>query len=286
MIPQSFIPTMRQLKLNRTYVIYSGLYGLTTLIVPLAVQFLVNNLALSGIWMNIVGFMVIILIGLILSLILRYCQIILNEFLERELFFEQVKLWDKEIEPNRRKYFMEIFFSMKSFSKSFTTVVEIALVTIFGLLMVLLFHPVFIVLPILIGITLYQIIKSNRPAIESSIELSDEKYSLFDNAMENKTFKDQGMEAYLRARSERFSFIKRHSIKLMLLYVVCQIALLGGGTVLVQSDQLSVGQLVSAEIIFSNIMISLNKMPDTLEGIYDFETSFYKLAKARGELDG
>jgi putative ABC transport system ATP-binding protein len=286
MIPQSFIPTMRQLKLNRTYVIYSGLYGLTTLIVPLAVQFLVNNLALSGIWMNIVGFMVIILIGLILSLILRYCQIILNEFLERELFFEQVKLWDKEIEPNRRKYFMEIFFSMKSFSKSFTTVVEMALVTIFGLLMVLLFHPVFIVLPILIGITLYQIIKSNRPAIESSIELSDEKYSLFDNAQENKTFKDQGMEAYLRARSERFSFIKRHSIKLMLLYVICQIALLGGGTVLVQSDQLSVGQLVSAEIIFSNIMISLNKMPDTLEGIYDFETSFYKLAKARGELDG
>ena len=286
MIPQSFIPTIKQLKLNRTYVIYSALYGLTTLIVPLAVQFLVNNLALSGIWMNIVGFMVIIVIGLILSLVLHYCQIILNEYLQRELFFEQLKLWSRDIEPVRRKYFMEIFFSMKSFSKSFTTVVEMALVTIFGLLMVMLFHPAFIVLPILIGLTLYQIIKSNRPAIESSIQVSDEKYALYEKALENKSFTDQGMESYLRARSERFSFIKRHSLKLMLLYVVCQIALLGGGTLLVQSDQLSVGQLVSAEIIFSNIMISLNKIPDTLEGIYDFETSFYKLAKARGELDG
>lgn len=286
MIPQSFIPTIRQLKLNRTYVIYSALYGLTTLIVPLAVQFLVNNLALSGIWMNIVGFMVIIVVGLILSLVLRFCQIILNEYLQRELFYQQIHLWDHSIEPVRRKYFIEIFFSMKSFAKSFTTVVEMALVTIFGVLMVMLFHPVFVVLPILIGFTLYQIIKTNRPAIESSIQVSDEKYALYQDALENRSLRDQGLDAYLRARSERFNFIKRHSLKLMVLYVVCQIALLGGGTLLVQSDQLSVGQLVSAEIIFSNIMISLNKVPDTLEGIYDFETSFYKLAKARGELDG
>jgi ABC-type bacteriocin/lantibiotic exporter with double-glycine peptidase domain len=68
------------------------------------------------------------------------------------------------------------------------------------------------------------------------------------------------------------------------LFILCQISLLGGGTWLVQSQQLSIGQLVSAEIILSGIMVSLNKLPTALEGLYDYETSIYKLMKAKGEI--
>lgn len=93
------------------------------------------------------------------------------------------------------------------------------------------------------------------------------------------------MRNYLLAREERFGFIRRNTVKLFALYVVCQLALLGGGTYLVETAQLSIGQLVSAEIILSNIMISLHKLPDALEGLYDFETSLYKLNKAKGVIN-
>ncbi len=61
-----------------------------------------------------------------------------------------------------------------------------------------------------------------------------------------------------------------------------QIFVLGIGCYLIQVNQLSVGQLVSAEIIISGIFMSFAKLPTTLESLYDFETSQYKISKALG----
>lgn len=284
MIPHSFIPTYKSLKSSRKYILYSVLYGMTTLIVPLAVQFLVNNLALSGLWLNIVGFIIIITAGLALSLVLRYCQVILHEFLERELFYSETRRWKKNINSEKRMYFVEVFFSLKSYSKSFTTFVDIFLTAVFGLVVIVTFHPAFLILPILIGATLYQIYTSTTPAIMTSIHESDEKYVLYKMALKDESHHNQELMAYLKARDDHFGFIRRNTMKISALYVVCQIALLGGGTWLVQSEQLSIGQLVSAEIIFSNLMVSLNKLPTALEGLYDYETSIYKLLKAKGDI--
>jgi putative ABC transport system ATP-binding protein len=283
MVPHHFLPTIRHLHTSRKYIIYSALYGLTTLIVPLAVQFLVNNLALSGLWLNIVGFLFIIGGGLTLSQILKYCQFVLNEYLQRELFFYEVKRWKRAIEDKKRMYFVEIFFAMKSYAKSFTSFVDIALTAAFGLVTIVTFHPAFLLLPLVIGLTLYQIHLSTRPAIESSIHESDEKYHLYKMAFADELPQNAEINAYLKCRDEHFSFIKRNTIKIAVLFGVCQLALLGAGTWMVQADQLSIGQLVSAEIIFSGIMISLSKLPAALEGFYDYETSIYKLLKAKGE---
>lgn len=281
---QAFIPVVQSLTLNRKFIIYSALYGLTTLIVPLAVQFLVNRLALSGIWINIIGFIVITGAGLTLSLVLRYCQVILNEFLQRELFYSELKKWKKNIVEDKRMYFSENFFVLKSFSKAYTAFVEIILTAFFGLLMIVVFHPAFLILPILIGITLYQIHLTTKPAIATSIRESDEKYTLFKKALNDEIANDENAEGYLMARDDHFQFIKKNTIKISILFLVCQIALLGGGTWLVQVNQLSIGQLVSAEIIFSGLMVSLTKLPAALEALYDFETNIYKLTKARGKI--
>jgi ABC-type bacteriocin/lantibiotic exporter with double-glycine peptidase domain len=52
------------------------------------------------------------------------------------------------------------------------------------------------------------------------------------------------------------------------------------GCYLIVNNQLSVGQLVSAELIISGIFVSLVKLPQTLESIYDYETSQYKISGA------
>lgn len=283
-IQPSFFTTIKRLGLSRKYFIYSALYGITTLIVPLAVQFLVNNLALSGLWLNIISFMAIIAAGLSLSLLLNYCQIILNEFLQRELFFVESRKWKRVEDTGKRKYYIEVFFAIKSYSKAFTIIVDVSLTAIFGLLMMITFHPGFLILAILIIGTLYQIRMSTRPAVETAIKESDEKYNLFRMVLRNEIPHNPDINAYLKARDDHFWFIKRNSIKLAFLYMLCQLGLIGGGTYLVQAEQLSVGELVSAEIILSGIMFSLTKLPSALEGIYDYETSIFKLKRARGEL--
>jgi hypothetical protein len=284
MIPHSFFPTFRHLRSSRKFVIYSALFGLTSLIVPLAVQFLVNNLALSGLWLNIAAFIFIIAVGLLVSFTLNYCQVILNEFIQRELFFYEARRWKIEIPEEKRIYFVEVFFSLKSYAKAFSALVEIGLTTIFGLLLIMTFHPVFLIFPFVMGAVLYQIWESTKPAIETSIRESDEKYHLFEAALSNQQISLTSINTYLSAREDRFQWIKKNTIKIAALFIFCQLTLLGGGSWLVQADQLSVGQLVSAEIIFSGIMISFSKLPSTLEGIYEYETSIYKLKKAKGEL--
>ena len=267
----------------KKYILYSVLYGITTLIVPLSVQFLVNNLALSGIWINIFGFIIIIGAGLTISLLLRYSQIVLNENLQRELFLSEISKWKSEIEEKNRILFMEIFFAIKSFSKSFTSLIEIFLVTFFGIIVMLAFHPAFLILAIITGLTLYQIRESTKPAIESSIEESNQKYELYRLAKSGTDIGPTEIDNYLANRHEKFRFISSNTIKIFVLFVVGQLLLLGGGSWLIQINQLSIGQLVSAEIIFSGITVSLNKLPSALESLYEFETNIYKLVKAKGE---
>lgn len=267
----------------KKYILYSVLYGFTTLIVPLSVQFLVNNLALSGLWINIFGFILIIGAGLTISLLLRYSQIVLNENLQRELFLSEISKWKGEIDEKNRPHFIEIFFAIKSFSKSFTSLIEIFLVTSFGVLFMFTFHPAFIFLGVITALTLYQIRESTKPAIESSIEESNQKYELFRLAKEGSEIGPKEIENYLDNRHEKFKFISNNTIKIFILFVVGQLLLLGGGSWLIQMNQLSIGQLVSAEIIFSGITVSLNKLPSALESLYEYETSIYKLVKSKGK---
>ncbi len=283
MITKSYVSTIKELRMPKKYILYSVLYGITTLIVPLSVQFLVNNLALSGIWINIFGFIIIIGTGLTISLLLRYSQIVLNENLQRELFLSEISKWKSEIEEKNRTLFMEIFFAIKSFSKSFTSLIEIFLVTFFGIIVMMAFHPAFLILAIITGATLYQIRESTKPAIESSIEESNQKYELFRLANTGTNIGETEINNYLANRHEKFRFISSNTIKIFILFVVGQLLLLGGGSWLIQINQLSIGQLVSAEIIFSGITVSLNKLPTALESLYEFETNIYKLVKAKGE---
>jgi putative ABC transport system ATP-binding protein len=145
------------------------------------------------------------------------------------------------------------------------------------------FHPAFLILAIITGLTLYQIRESTKPAIESSIEESNQKYELFRLAKTATNIGPTEINNYLANRHEKFRFISSNTIKIFILFVVGQLLLLGGGSWLIHINQLSIGQLVSAEIIFSGITVSLNKLPSALEALYEFETNIYKLVKAKGE---
>lgn len=286
MAQRSFLKKYLPLPSKKRYVLYSIGYGLSTLIVPFAIQFLVNNLALAGIWLNTVAFLVIIGGGLFLTQVLRYCQLMLSEYLQREIFVTETERWQREGLSHSSPYFFETVITLKAFSTAFSFVVEIILVAGFGLLAIASFHPLFLVLTFLLVGGIYSVFINFDHAVITSIEESNKKYAIYYAIKENSMVKNAQIDGYLSARDVHFSYVKRNTIIVSAIIVLGQLLLLGGGIYLVQKSQVSVGQLVSAEIILSGILISIEKLPKALESIYDFETSQYKLNLALEEHGG
>lgn len=272
--------TIKLLASHRLYVIYALAYGLSTLILPYGVQFLVNNLALSGIWLNLLTFIILIGFGLVISQIVKHSQVVIGEWLQREIFVLKINEWKNFKSTGYEHYYFEVPNLLKAFAKSYTHFIELGLIISFGFMAIILFHPAFIILALVIVLTIYNIFRSSRPAINSSIKESDEKYKMYNQLVSEQGIRDEAVDSYLFARDKHFSFIRINSAKISTLNVVSQIALLSIGSYLVKQNELSIGQLVSSEIIVSGILISLSKLPMSLEAIYDYETSEYKISKA------
>ncbi len=271
---------IKLLSFHKTYVYYSLAYGLSTLVVPLGVQFLVNSLALSGLWLNISAFILFIVIGLVISQVIKHSQLIISESLQREIFCNEIEQWKNFNKPEYSHYFFEIQNLLKAFSKSYSNLIELVLVVSFGLFTIIMFHPVFLTISIVIILTIYQIYKSSSPALASSVKESNEKYKLYDLVCSERKIQEADVGSYLSARHDHFAFIRKNSFKISALVVVVQSILLLVGCYLIKINQLSVGQLVSAEIIISGIFIPISKLPLTLGAVYDYETSKYKINKA------
>lgn len=274
---------IKLLSSHKTYVYYSLVYGASTLIVPLGVQFLVNKLALSGLWLNITVFIIFIVLGLVVSQLIKHSQLILIESLQREIFCIEMEPWKKFNRKEYAHYYFEVFNLLKSFSKSYSNLIELALIIIFGLSTILMFHPMFLPMALIIVLTIFHIYKSSSLALVTSIKESDEKYKLYDLVKSDDQIHEKDLKAFLETRDKHFNFVRLNSFKISVLIVIVQLFLLSVGCYLIQIDQLSVGQLVSAEIIISGIFVPLSKLPFSLEAVYDYETSKYKIAKAMGE---
>lgn len=271
---------LRQLHAHRKYVYYAMAFGLSSLILPFGIQYLVNNLALSGMWFNTLSFLIVIGLGLFLAQLIRYSQLILGEALQREIFVRELARWEALENLDQVQYFFEVPALVKSFSKAYSHIIELCLLLVFGLSTLVLFHPAFLLLPVGIGGTLLQIYRTFPAAIKSSIQESNQKYRIYEELRSTAKISASNVDAYLRDRDLHFGFAKSAALRTGLLAGACQLLLLALGTYLIQIDQLSVGQLVSAEIIISGILVSLLKIPQTLEAVFDYETSEHKIAKA------
>lgn len=282
-----FTKYLRHLKHHRLYIFYAFASGISTLIIPLGSQFLVNNLALAGIWANTVSFLVIIGSVLALSQVFRHTQVILVEFIQREIFVHEIKRWRHLKDTGHSHYYFEIYTLLKAFAKSYTDIIDMFLITAFGMCTIVIFHPAFLLLPLLTGLTIYLIHRIFIPAYRTSIEESNVKYEIYDHIVEGGGPSARMTYDYLVARDTHFYFVRGISFKISILFAFAIIYVLAMGSYLIHLNQLSVGQLVAAELIVSGIMVSLSKLPSSLESLYDFETSHYKIEKAmRGPIEG
>lgn len=275
----TFLPLAKKLTLVPKYVVFACAYGLISLLIPFTIQYLVNNLALSGIWTSTLSFLVLIATGLVLTQLFRLGLVLLSEAIQREIFVGLASKWSRNLKPQSAVYFFEVEKAMVSFAKAKSNFVELGLLLFLGLSAIVIVHPVFVLLPLFIGVMLTIMLKQNRAALGTSLHESQEKYRLHHLIEDGVLLTDEDIDRFLRRRDTHFGHVRRNHFLYGLTYVVGQFFLLATGLYLLEQDQMSVGQLVAAEIILSGIFSVMAKFPQALESYYDFETSQHKIAE-------
>jgi putative ABC transport system ATP-binding protein len=286
--------------------LYALAVGLCSLAIPVGVQSVVNSVAFGVVLQPLV--VVTCLVGgvLLFSGILRILQLVVVEVLQRRLVVRiSLALAERiphvEFEQFRSKYgpeyvlrFLESFSAQKNVSALLLDGIALFFQVFVGLVLVSFYHPFFFAFSILLAFFLVLLIMPlGIGAVRTSIRASDAKYEvatwLQDLARVPILFKsnrgdafaieraDQLVGFYLSWRTEHFRILLRQIVGSITLQVVASTLLLGLGGWLVVRQQLTLGQLVAAELIIGVILSGVAKLGRYLEKFYELCASVAKL---------
>ena len=280
--------------------------GILSLAVPVGVQTLVNTIGFGAINQPVLFLVFAVFLGLAAAGFLRGIQVLMVELLQKR-FFTVVALElayripRVKIETRSQQKFPELvnrFFDVLTVQKSGATLLlegfALALQIILGLLLLAFYHWFLLAFAILlvIGVSIILFVLG-RGAVDTAIEESVQKYRvaawLEELAARPLLFRsadarelalqraDEVVGAYLNARAEHFRILLRQVIGSLTLQAIASSGLLGIGAWLVVRNQLTLGQLVAAEIVVTTALGSLAKFQKHLEAFYDLVAALDKL---------
>lgn len=290
-----------------TVILLYGLgVGVLSLAIPVGVQTLVSTVNFGSLSQPVLFLVFAVFVGLSAAALLRAIQIRIVEQLQKR-FFTQVALElayripRLHLDAKTKGRFPELvnrFFDVLTVQKSGATLLldgfALALNIILGLILLAFYHwfllAFAIVLVGVIGVILFGL---GRGAVNTSIAESVQKYRvaawLEDLAARPLLFRSKAsrlmalekansiVQDYLSARSSHFRILMRQVLGSLALQAVASSALLGIGAFLVVRSQLTLGQLVAAEIVVTTALGSLAKFQKHLEAFYDLVAALDKL---------
>jgi ABC-type bacteriocin/lantibiotic exporter with double-glycine peptidase domain len=159
-----------------------------------------------------------------------------------------------------------------------------------------LYHPVFIGFGAILILLLYIILRNTLPTgFAANVESSDYKYKtaawLEEMARVVKTFKyskgtklniektDELVNSYLDAHTRYFKILVTQFWSLVGFKVIITASMLIVGSLLLVDQQINIGQFIAADIVIIMVIGSVEKLIASLDKIYDVLTSVEKLAK-------
>jgi ABC-type bacteriocin/lantibiotic exporter with double-glycine peptidase domain len=165
---------------------------------------------------------------------------------------------------------------------------------IFGLILLSLYHPFFIMFSMMLILIVYLIFKfTTKKGLKTSLKESTYKYEvahwLEELARANSTFKlagrtelplkktDEKVSQYLTHRKAHFKTLLLQYINLVGFKMVIAAGLLLIGGLLVINQQMNIGQFVASEIIIILVLASVEKLILSMETIYDVLTAIEKV---------
>jgi ABC-type bacteriocin/lantibiotic exporter with double-glycine peptidase domain len=287
------------------YAIFAGIVSLS---LPLGIQAIVNFIQSGRVSASWIVLVILVVIGVALVGILSLMQLRITENLQQKIFvrssFEFAtrlpKIEFKELyghyPPELANRFFDTLTIQKGTSKLLVDFSAAILQIVFGIVLLSLYHPFFIVFGILLLLLLYFIFKFYyHKGTETSLKESKNKYKtanwLQEIARNNFSFRNElnydfaleknngFIKEYLYSRENHFNVIKRQFTHLIIFKVMITASLLIIGGYLVLNQQMNIGQFVAAEIIILLVIGSVEKIILGLETFYDVLTAVEKIGQ-------
>lgn len=272
--------------------------GLLALASPVAVQALVNTVAMSGMGQPLLVLSTILFFFLTFAGAVHVLQSYLVEIVQRRIFVRlaadlayrlprvRSDAYEHHHGPELVNRFFDVLTVQKAGSSLLLDGLSTVVQTLVGLIVLAFYHPFLLAFDVVLVLAIFFIIFIlGRGGVATAIEESLSKYALVawleiiaDNM---QTFKFNGGPelaaqrtdalalAYLDAKRTHYQILLRQIVGSVTLYAIAQTALLAIGGYLVIDGHLTLGQLVAAELIVSAALISLVKFGKHLEGYYD-----------------
>lgn len=286
--------------------VYALFNGIIMLSIPLGIQAIISFLTAGETSTSWVILVIFVILGVAFSGIMQIMQLTITENLQQKIFtrsafefayriprikFEAV---DKHYFPELVNRFFDTLTVQKGLAKILIDFSGSSLQIVFGLILLSLYHPFFIMFSLVLVIIVYLIFKYTLPkGIKTSLVESTYKYEvahwLEELARTNSTFKlageselpltktDEKVKGYLFFRKAHFKTLMTQYINLVSFKVFMAAGLLLIGGLLVINQQMNIGQFVASEIIIILVLNSVEKLIVSMETIYDVLTAVEKI---------
>ena len=286
------------------YAIFTGILNLS---LPLGIQAIINLITGGEVSTSWILLVIFVIAGIALVGVMQVMQLTISENLRQKIFtrsaFEfayriprmKQEAVDKLYVPELVNRFFDTLSIQKGLSKILIDVSSASLQIVFGLILLSVYNPFFIIFSLLLVIVIYLIFRFAAPVgMKTSLKESKYKYEvahwLEELGRSMKIFKlaghtnlpmtrtDKAVAGYLGSRKAHFRVLVFQYINLIAFKVLVAAGLLIIGSLLVMDGELNIGQFVAAEIIIILVLASVEKLILSMETVYDVLTAIEKLA--------
>jgi len=286
--------------------VFAIISGIIQLSLPLGVQSIIGFVLSGTFSTSLMVLISLVIMGVLSAGLLQIQQMKIIEKIQQKIFHKYAFLFKKSLLdidlkqaddaylPETMNRFLDVTTLQKGLSKILLDIPLASIQIILGILIVAMYHPLFLILVLIMLIIIALIFYiTTKKGLETSIKESSYKYEttgwLEEMARLIHHFKihrshplslikmDEKVNHYLDYRTKHFNILLFQFKNLVFLKIMITATMLFVGTYLLINQQLNVGQFVAAEIIILTMISSVEKIIINLDTFYDMLTSLDKL---------
>jgi ABC-type bacteriocin/lantibiotic exporter with double-glycine peptidase domain len=286
---------------------YAVILGGFSLAIPIAVQVLVNTIALGSLMQPLVVTSILLFVVLLFVGVVHVAETYTVEILARRIFVNLGETFTRiflGVEYAKRDHydlrdlanrFFEVVTIQKAAAKILLDALGLMLQSAVGLLLLGFYHPTLLIFDVSLLLALALVVALGNQAVPSAIAESNAKYQfaarLQSMAENSELFKrtsaasvalelsEFAVRDYLHARGRHYRKVLAQLSTSVLIQAVAMVALLGVGGWLVMKEQLTLGQLVAAELVVGSVAGGFVKLSKYFEASYDLLAGLDKIGK-------
>ncbi len=280
---------------------YSLAIGLFSLIVPLTVQELTNTFAFAIQPVTIVTLAGVMIAALLFVGAFRTLQYYAVEVLERRLFARVAIGMAQQIphlqflgfKPRYANHFMETVFMQRALSVLLVDLINVVVGGAVGMTILVFYHPYFLLYNALLLAGFNVVFLLSHGGLKATIDMSHAKYDTLHwiqeisyNLLHLKATDSQAIlmqrtdelvGKYVETRQRRFGILIRQYLGSVGWQALAHGGLIATAAWLLSIGQLTLGQLVAAEVVVSGLLASFDEVIKRMGHIFYFMTGLTEL---------